>query len=189
MKYYWMQQNEEFIQTVAYCPKSLHLSLDMIAELSNKEKLPFEFELRSVSVKERLIVGNLSDICPNYLSNNFGCSILSPKIKQIVDNCLFGSEDLKWIRVLVKGKNQRYDYYIPYFCHYLDTLDKNNTRYIPNTKLIINPAFDYNKYKDYAIFHSQYYVFWQMSRSLYVNQAIKEKVEHAKINDIIFEII
>ena len=174
IKYYWMLQKEESIETIAYCPKGTFLSFQILDILSNVNKLPFDMELHSVKIEDRLVKGDISDICSDYLSNNLGCSIVSQRLKNLIDNCLNGTESLRWISVNIKGKSMQYEFFIPFFAKYWDTLDQEKTVVDRNTNTIIKPVFDYDKYKQYAIFHSPDYVFWQMSFSLYINEDIKK---------------
>lgn len=187
IKYYWMLQKEESIETVAYCPKGTFLSFQMLDILSNMNKLPFDMELHSVKIEDRLVKGDLSDICSDYLSNNLGCSIVSQRLRAVIDNYLNGTESLRWISVNIKGKSRQYDFFIPFFSKYLDTLDKEKTIIDRTTNTIIKPVFDYDKCKQYSIFHSPDYVFWQMSLSLYINEDIKKGIIKAGIKDLLFE--
>lgn len=187
IKYYWMLQKEESIKTVAYCPNDTFLTLELLDNLSDATFLPFDMELHSVWVENNLIKGEVSDIFSDYLSNNLGCSIVSQRLRSVIDNYRNGTESLHWISVNIKGKSKQYEYFIPFFEKYLDTLDREKTVIDRTTNTIIKPVFDYEKYKQYAIFHSPDYVYWQMSFSLYINENIKKAIIKSGIKDMIFE--
>lgn len=190
IKYYWMQPKEEAIATVAYAPSSYRLSPSLMVDISSAERLPFDMELHYVYVADKLVKGDASDECLDYLPNNFGCSILSTRLQRIIIDYLTGNESLQWLSVSIKGKTHEYEYHIPFFCKYLDTIDINKTVFSPVTnRIIINPAFDYEKIMQYAIFHGPDDVYWQLGRTLYVNERIRRAIESSRIPGLEFEAI
>ncbi len=190
MKYYWMSPKEEAIKAVAYTLNNEFLSINIIKQLATVDKFPLQMELHSVFVTDKLIKGELSDDFMDYQPNDFGCcSLISSRLKKIIVDNLIGTESLRWISVIVKGETQSSEYYIPYFSKYLDTLDPLKTVYAPVSGVIIKPSFDYEKMKQFAIFHGQKALYWQMSHSLYVNETIRHAVQSAKIPGLEFEMI
>lgn len=187
IEYYWMQPKEVAINSVAYAPGDYHLSLKFIKEIATVNQLPFSMKLHSISVKDKIVKDGLSDDCLDYLSNNFGCALLSTRLKDIIADNLIGSESVRWISVCIEGKSKTFEYYIPFFTRFLDTLDTEKTIYTPGTKLITKPVFDYTKYSQYAMFHNPGDIYWQMSYSLYVNEKIRKAILSSRMPGFVFE--
>ena len=187
INYYRIGPKERCIKAVAYTPEGLCLPPSWMDECPLEKELPFKMELHSVVVVEKLIKGGLSNDFMDILSNDLGYTMMSERIKRIIDKHLTGKESLRWLSVVVKGKTLEKEYYIPVFEKYLDTLDKSKTIYIPDTNLIVKAAYDYEKVKQYAIFHDPGDSEWQMSYFISVNDSIKRAIEKEGIPGLEFE--
>ena len=114
IKYYRIGPKEQSIKAVAYTPESVCMSSSKIVKLSSQKGLPFAMELHSVYVTDKLMKGGLSDAFMDMLSNNLGYTMLSVRIKRIIDSHLTGHESLRWLSVLVKGKTQDIEYILTF---------------------------------------------------------------------------
>jgi len=191
-KYYWLTWSTGYDTNapVAYAPEDALLAHELLPKVIELEKLPFNLKLESVNIENNGLsrLGYLkSNHQPaDYQPNSLAWPLMSGKMKEIINGLIKGNEGLKWIKVNVQGRECVYSYFIPIFTKKLDTLDYKNTLFVPNTDHIIKAVFDYEKIKQYEIFHG-HSPLWQISPEIYISERIKKELLNNQITGIQFE--
>ncbi len=185
MKYYWLNVYEDDQTPVAFAPEGVPLGHELIKDLHSVDEFPYPFKLHKVEVNDHIIKGKATNYTVDYLPNSFAFPLMSERMKSIIEDHLFGTENMRWIHALVVGESKSFNYYIPMFCQKMDTLNREKTILAPSSGIVLNPCFDTEKIKKYAIFHGES-LFWQISLKIYVNEAIKKSLKYAHITAVQF---
>ena len=186
MEYYWLSFNEQQIKTVAYAPAGTPLSHRIISEMKGKELLPFDFEIHQVDSTDGLVRGYSSSLHYDYQANSMAWPLMSDTLRSIIDSCLTGREDLSWIRARLIGKdNDVFNYNIPFFNSFLDTLDTERSVIAKSSNMVIRPCFNKEKLKEFSVFHGPT-MFWQITSKFYVNEIIMESIISQNLTGVSF---
>jgi hypothetical protein len=177
----------------AFAPDDTKLAHELIPELVDADKLPFELRLVKLSVgKNELIKSNdLSGLDKTWLDlqpNSLAWHLMSEKLMNLIKNNLTGKEYLDWIPATINNGDEKRIYYIPRFERKLDVLDEKNTMYVKGTDHIIRPHFSLKKIKDLAFFHTpDSYNLWKIPTGLYINETLRKGIIKEKLVGIGFE--
>ncbi|GAB2775454.1 imm11 family protein [Salinimicrobium soli] len=176
----------------AFAPDNTKLSHQLIPELDEADKLPFELNLVKISVGTNgLIKSDLSGLNTIWLDlqpNSLAWYLVSEKLRDLINRNLKGNEHLKWISAVINNGTEKRIYYIPRFEKKLDVLDEKRTMYVKGTDHIINPCFSLKKIRNYAIFHKPDSLdFWRIPSGLYIDKTVKEDILKNKLTGVEFE--
>ena len=185
MNYYWMSINNDRVSTVAYAPDGLPISHELISKIVNRNSLPFSLELHDVAVIDKLEKGELSDKFYDYQPNSLAWPVMSEKMRSIIVQHLTGLEQIKWKEVTIDGYTRSKLYYIPVFTSELDTLNVAESIIIPSSGIVLNPCFNREKVKKYAMFHG-HNKFWNVTTQVYVNEEIKKDLQNSNLKELSF---
>ena len=185
MNYYWISINNDAVSTVAFSPEGVPVSYKLIDLMVDRKHLPFSLELHNIIVASSIERGDISDNFYDYQPNSLAWPLMSEKMKTILESNLTGNERVNWKTVMIHGKTVSKIYYIPMFMDNLDTLDINETVFVPSSGIVLKPCFDSRKIKKYSMFHG-HNRFWQISTQIYVNEEIKKSLLLAGINELCF---
>lgn len=191
--YYFLSWKEEQkSSTSAFAPKGTKLAHDLISELRDVHKLPFELHLVKLDTDEKgLIISNdLSDVKEvwlDYQPNSLAWPIMSSKMKNLIESNLKGNENVDWIECTIKNKEEERIYFILRFNTVLDVLDFQQTSFVQDTDHIIRPVFSSSKIGAYTIFPKPAsYNFWQITSGIFVSESLKKTMQKAKVTGIDF---
>ena len=185
MNYYWISINNNSVSTVAYAPKGIPASHDLITEVEEKKALPFSLKLYNVAVNEKLVKGGLSDIFYDYQPNSLAWPLMSERMKSIIVSHLTGLELIEWKEVTIEGYSTSKLYYIPFFLSKLDTLNKAESIVIPSSGIVLKPCFKREEVEKYAVFHG-YSKFWKITTQIYINEDIKKELIESNLKELSF---
>jgi hypothetical protein len=177
----------------AFAPKGSKFGQDLISELNGKNKLPFELSLVKLDFGENGLIeskdiSDLKEIWLDYQPNSLAWPLISERLKSIIEANLTGNEQTDWIECKVKNGNEVRTYYILRFNKMLDVLDMQKTMFVQGTDHIIRPVFVNSKINNYSIFSKpSSHDLWKITSGLYVNDALKEAIQKAKLTGMDFE--
>lgn len=190
-KYYSMRAKNLKIVTSAISIGNDKLDYELIPELKDLDKMPFEFELKVLTFNKKGIVIN-DDISSlekkwfDYQYNNLAWPIFSEKLMKVIDTNLYKNENLSWIKCIINSNKEKRTYFIPKFSKKNDLLNTDKTIYVPGTDHIIKAYYSLLKVQKYAVFPKPS-TFWEIPTSIIVNQEIKEAIENQGFSEIEFE--
>lgn len=184
LDYYWLT-TDSTAKSVAYAPKGLSRPWELFPLIIETNHLPFRMIVHSVDIKEKLVVGPVTDQIVDYQPNSLSWPLMSQTMKQIINTNLNGNEGIVWKSVILQGKTNEYEYYIPMFTKYLDTLDKAHTIFAPPSNIVIKPVFMKQIVNQYAVFHGNSFD-WKISSGIYVDSIIKKELESAHLKGLSF---
>lgn len=191
-KYFSLNVSSSTTESVAYCPENSLLSYELIDVLGKKKEIPYDLKIKKVTEgKKKLIVDDdlesLMNVWEDYLPNNVGLPLMSEKMKSIIVDNLTGNENIDWLTCNVWAKDVCKTYFIIRFSSPLDVLDKEKTKYINGTDLIIAPCFSSLKIVDFSIFPMPASDdLYKISINLYISEALKKAIEKEKLTGIDF---
>lgn len=193
MKYYSLRTTNPTKGTVAFAPENLKHLHKEIADLDGKNELPFELDLRNAIIKNDTMVfeddlSGLENIWDDYPANCFAYSMMSERMKDIIDAHLTGHEHIDWISCKVNGLGEKRTYYILRFNKKLDVLNMDKTVFVKGTNLTIKPCFSYEKVKNLSVFtEPRDYDLWKITFIVKVNEHLKKALQKAKLLGVGFE--
>ena len=190
-KYYLFTPKEKKEVASATSPDGTKLAHELIEDVKELNKLPFQFVLKKVTVKDKGItksddLSNIEEIWLDYQINNLVWPMFSLKLKRLLEKHMTGHENISWISVIINGNEEQREYFIPKFSKKLDVLDFDKTLLVPNTDHIIKPYFSLNKISNFSIFNEPS-MFWEITSSIYVRGDIKRVMEKEGVTGISFE--
>lgn len=186
MIYYWISICNERVSSVAYAPKGTPLSHHLYGQLGQETNFPISLELHKVTERGNcLSIGDICDEFYDYQPNSLAWPIMSNKMKSIIDSKLTGLEHVEWKEIYINGKLDKKKYYIPMFTKELDTLNKEETVYVPSSGIVLKPCFSKEKTVGLSIFHGGGN-FWKITTQIYVNEDIKKELGKAGIKELCF---
>lgn len=160
------------------CPKAgCNVPKNIIESLEGKIRLSFEFDY-SKNENKPLIA---------YQPNTLNLPLFSSKFKEIIEQNLFGTENIDWITAYIYENRFYQKYYILRFNSLFDVLDLDKTKFVLGTNFIEKPFFNALKIQKLAIFtlpapknH------WKITTEIYVNEAIMKAVKNGKLKSFNF---
>ncbi|MCP9751329.1 hypothetical protein EGI32_10135 [Ferruginibacter sp. HRS2-29] len=179
--------------TSAFAPEGAKPAHELIGELTDKNELPFEFNLYLLKeVKGALVqtkdLKDVKKIWLDYQPNSLAWPLLSEKLMTIIENNLTGNENLEWISADINANNEKKKYYIPKFKKKMDVFDLKKTMFVEDTEIAIVPWFSFGKIKNYSIFHlPSSNNLWQITPAIYISETIKKKIQQEKLSGLDFE--
>lgn len=191
---YYLLANKNYSKVAsAFAPDNTKLAHELIPELINTNKLPFELNLVKLSIgKNGLIESNdlsgLDNIWLDLQPNTLAMPLMSEKLMKLIKDNLTGKEYLEWIFVTINKGDEKRNYYIPTFKKKLDVLDEKRTMYVKGTDHIIRPHFSLKKIKNISIFHKpDSGNLWKIPSGLYINERLQKEIVKQKLIGIEFE--
>ena len=194
MNYFLMGLKHFKNVAIACAPDNVGLAHELIGTLSELEAMPFDFNLKALTVKSNGIhysndFSLVEHVWLDYQPNNLAWPLFSEKLKNLIETALTGREKLKWISCNICYKNEIRKYYIPYFTEGLDVLNKEKSFYANNGNLI-KPAFSYRKIQDYSIFPKpSMNNLWQITAAICISDKVKKEIMKSKILCLNYEAI
>lgn len=173
------------VSTVAYAPKGIPVSHELITEMVERKSLPFSLKLCEVTVSDKLVKGELSDRYYDYQPNSLAWPLMSEKMKSIIESHLTGLEQIEWKEATIEGLTTSKRYYIPMFLSKLETLNIAESVIIPSSGIVLKPCFERRKVEKFAVFHG-HSTFWKITTQIYINEDIKNELKEAKLNELSF---
>lgn len=177
----------------AYAPKGIKLAQDLISELNDINKLPFELSLVKLDAdKNGLIESNdlsdLKEIWLDYQPNSLAWPLMSERLKSLIEANLLGNEQIDWIECKVKNGSEERTYFILRFNKMLDVLDMQKTIFVQGTDHIIRPVFASSKISAYNTFSKpSSHDLWKITSGLYVSDVLRKAIHKAKLTGMDFE--
>lgn len=191
--YYFLGSDEKSSIAVAYTLGTPPISYELISILEGKNKLPFDLVLKKVipsknGLKTSLDLSGLKHLWQDYQPNCLAWSIMSEKMKSIIEKNLLGEEHIDWIEVNIIGLEEKKKYFVLRFNKKLDVLDLEKTTFISGTDHIVKPCFSSKKIKRLALFNiPESKDFWKIPSGIYVNQVLKEDFEANNLTGMEFD--
>ena len=192
MKSFYLLFGKQYkIMPFARTYNELESDSSLVLQLSNLNEAPFKMKLLKIctDANNQIETSDLSEITnlwEDYLPNNLAWPLMSYNLKYIIEKNLTGLEGLEWVSVIVETKISSRNYFIPKFKNKLDVLDIKNTIYVKGTDNIVKPAFEFEKVKNYSVFHKPG-SYWKIPFAFYVNENIMKQIRYQKIQCVGFE--
>lgn len=191
-KYFSLDLANSVTGPVAYAPENALLSYELIDVLNNENRIPYDLKIKKVTESKKGLIVNedlesLDVIWEDYLPNNVGLPLMSGKMKSIIENNLTGNENIDWLTCDVWANDIIKTYFVLRFNVPFDVLDKDKTKYIKGTELIMMPCFSTLKIVNYSVFPKPTTDdLYRISINLYVNEDIKKAIENENLKGIDF---
>lgn len=146
-----------------------------------------KWHIISLSVGRKSIIksDNLSDIkhlWPDYIGNEDALSIMSEKMKDIIESNLKGTEGVYWIPITIEADGDVRPYYILRFKKFIKVLCKEKTEYY--YEIPLNAVFYKEKALQYSVIPLQVKNLWDNLGSFYVNSEIRRQLVKADITGV-----
>ena len=195
-KIYFMCDNPYQKIASAVAPANTPLGFQMIGELENVEKLPFDFTLKNMVFGKKGFIYNddfskYKDLWGDCQLNNKCWLLFSERLYTLIGNLLTGEEGVRWISCNIVHQGEKRIYYTPFFTKMLDVLDMDNCFYDNREHTLENlvrPVFDFTKASQYTMFPLPCnFNLWKMPSSVYVSEDLKKAIVKAGIKGISFE--
>lgn len=177
----------------AFAPKGIKEGQELIIELNDSSRLPFELVLVKLSVGKNGIIeskdfSDLKEVWLDYQPNSLAWPLMSEKLKILIEANLTGNEQIDWLMCNVKTENEERPYFILRFNKMLDVLDMQKTMFVQGTDHIIRPVFASSKIIDYSVFNKpSSYDLWRITSGVYISEALKKAIKKAKLTGMDFE--
>ncbi|MBT1688997.1 imm11 family protein [Dawidia soli] len=174
----------------AFAPDAYSVAHENIALLAGKFELPFDFSLlklesnKSGLVKSDDLTG--LDLWRDYLLNSLRWPLMSPKMRNVIEQNLTSAEKIDWIAANVYGGDEKRTYYILRFTEENDVLDSIKTKFVEGSNIMILPYYSIAKVEGLALFGVPG-MFWEITASIYVSENMKNALQSAKLTGVKFE--
>ncbi|MCD9017905.1 imm11 family protein [Parachryseolinea silvisoli] len=126
------------------------------------------------------------DLWRDYLLNGLRWPLMSPKMRNVIEHNLTGSEKIDWIAANVYGGDEKRTYYVLRFKEENDVLDRVKTMFVEGSDIMILSHYSIAKVKGLALFGVPG-MFWEITASIYVNENMKNALHAAKLTGVKFE--
>lgn len=206
-KYYRLTRRDRKEFLSAFCKYNLS-EYEQIASLDGKSEMPFDFKV--VRMKEtpiKLIVDDNVDLLKtvwwDFMPNTLSGTMMSERLKNVIEEYLTGEEHVDWISCNVRCKDESRVYYMMRFNKKLDVLDMEKTLFFEDEediddeteeekeekeKTIYIPVYSLAKIKKLSVFHKpSSYNFWRLPLVFYVNEDIRKRIKKEKLTGMAFE--
>ena len=185
-KYYWLKWKWVSKGAMALPPKEEELRHELTSEIEGKNILPFDFVLKKITKDDYSeYLPNEEIIWEDYLAAlGVGFSLISERLKAIINAHLTGEEGIEWISCKVNAGPESRTYYVLRFTKKLDVLDMEKTLFDDDGPPddVMRACFSFEKVKKYAVFtEPRTYDFWKIPRTFYVSAAIKKAAQKEKL--------
>jgi hypothetical protein len=127
------------------------------------------------------------EITHDYLNNNCPLPVVSPKMKQLIDENTTEKDGIIWLDIVVNTPTRKLIFHLLTLTIFNEVLDKSKTIYVANTDHVVKPVFDVNLISDINVFTKGNSFNWQMPSSVFITDRLKKAIQKAKLTGVKFE--
>lgn len=200
-KYYWLCPKSYKGEPIADAPEGLPCGSQMLEWIKDMDALPFDLTLYDVKVTSKRIhnTGVSSQIPIDYVANSEALPMMSGKMRTIIETGLNGNEGVRWMSARIHNATDTFQYFVPVFTKFLDTLDMIHTEFHSKATRaampepfksnpywnIIKPYYKKEVVQQYGMFH-KCGPFWQITTGIYLRADIMKALKQQKITGVAF---
>lgn len=192
-KYYCVDTKTYKDEPLAYAPEGTPIGFQLYDMIKDLDELPFEFTLYDVRRSNQIKKIGISDKRPKDYMIAKTLPILSAKMKDIIESKLNGNEGVRWMPAKIQNATDTFQYFVPVFTKFLDTLDIEHTlfsicteeSFIKPYRNIIKPYFKASVVQQYGMFHDCGPC-WQFTLGIYLRADIMKALKQEKITGVSF---
>lgn len=194
-KYFFLDPKAYKDEPIAYAPEGLLVGNQILERIKDMDALPFDLTLYDVKVTSKGIckTGVSSQIPIDYVANSEALPMMSGKMRGIIEAGLNGNEGVRWMSAKIHNMTDTFQYFVPVFTKFLDTLDIEHTlfsirsaeSFVKPYRNIVKPYFKAAVVQQYGMFHNCG-PFWQITTGIYARADIMKSLKQEKITGISF---